>query len=289
MRRHPLPAFFILAYALTFMLSALATPGQLPWSLPAGARLAAQLLAHYGPAAAAVIVALASGGPAGLRDLLRPLGEWRVGLRWYLFILLYPLATNLIAVNVNVWLGGAPPIYFDAASLGLGPGLHVSPLLILPVVFLAILLQAGLAEEIGWRGFALPRLQARYSALASALILGALWAPWHYHPAQWAAVQPFVGWHIVAVVMMSVLMTWVYNHTRGSLLIAILFHTFSNLADWVIPVMPVGTGADPRPFAILTLINALVVGLIVAVYGPRHLRREPVPAPGAMPERSLAP
>lgn len=289
MRRHPLPAFFILAYALTFMLSALATPGRLPWSLPAGARLAAQLLAHYGPAAAAVIVALASGGPAGLRDLLRPLGEWRVGLRWYLFILLYPLATNLIAVNVNVWLGGAPPVYFDAASLGLGPGLNVSPLLILPVVFLAILLQAGLAEEIGWRGFALPRLQARYSALASALILGALWAPWHYHPAQWAAVQPFVGWHIVAVVMMSVLMTWVYNHTRGSLLIAILFHTFSNLADWVIPVMPVGTGADPRPFAILTLINALVVGLIVAVYGPRHWRREPVPAPGAMPERSLAP
>lgn len=282
MKQPLLIAFFLLAYALTFGLSALATPGLLPWHLPI-----AQALAHYGPAAAALLVALASGGRAGLRGLLRPLGQWGVGARWYLFILLYPLTTNLLAVNVNAWLGGPAPTYLDAASLGLGPGLNISPLLLAPIVFLAILFQAGLAEEIGWRGFALPRLQARYGALASALILGALWAPWHYHPAQWAAIQPFVGWHIVAVMAMSMLMTCVYNHTGGSLLIAALFHTVSNLADWIIPVMPLGAGADTRAFAVLTMINVLAAGFIVIVLGPRHLRREPTPAPSA-PERSFA-
>jgi hypothetical protein len=90
----------------------------------------------------------------------------------------------------------------------------------------------------------------------------------------------------MAVVAMSVLMTWVYNQTGGSLLVAVLFHTVSNLADWIIPVMPTGAGADPRPFAILTMINALVAGSVVAVFGPRRLRRGPAPASRLSPERS---
>lgn len=288
MQAHPLSTFFLLTYALTFGLSALAVPDRLPLSLPAGVRAAAQLLAHYGPAAAAVGVTLGTEGRAGLRRLLRPLSAWRVGARWYVFILLYPLTTNFIAVNVNAWLGGPPPVYFDAASLGLGPELKVSPLLLLPAVFAAILFQAGLAEEIGWRGFALPRLQARYGVLAAAVLLGALWAPWHYHPAQWAAIQPFVGWHIAAVMAMSVLMTWVYNHTSGSLLIAVLFHTVSNLADWIIPVMPIGAGADARAFAILTVINVIVVGVIVAGSGLWRLTPGPAPATNTTSERSPA-
>lgn len=277
MKARPLSTYFILAYGLTFGLSAIATPGLLPVDLPAGVRASAQVLAHYGPALAALIVALAVGGTLELKNLLRPLGEWRVGLRWYLFIALYPLAAHLMAANVNAWLGGAAPAYFHLPGMA---GLAVSPLLMLPVVFAAVLFQAGLAEEIGWRGFALPRLQARFGALTSALILGALWAPWHYHPAQWAVIRPILGWHFLAVLAMSVLMTWVYNHTRGSLLIAVLFHTCLNTAEWIIPVMPGPGETTPGAFPLLVLLNVVVAAVVVARSGPRQLRREPSALPG---------
>jgi membrane protease YdiL (CAAX protease family) len=271
MKNHPLVTYFSLAYALTFGLSALATPGLLPLTLPDGIRPIAQALAHYGPLASALLVALIAGGPAELKNVLRPLGEWRVNVRWYLFIVIYPLAAHLGAACLDFWLGGSPPTYFNLH----GVDLSASPLLLLPLVFIAVLFQAGLAEEIGWRGFALPRLQARFGALTSALILGALWAPWHYHPAQWEAIRPILGWHLLAVLAMSVLMTWVYNHTRGSLLIAVLFHTCLNTAEWIIPVMPGPDEAAPGAFALLVLLNVLVAGAVVVLCGPQQLRREP--------------
>lgn len=280
--RVELLAFVLFAYAFTWGLSWVTT-----WSPPAAIRLATAILLHYGPAVAALVVVAFSGGWRGVIRLLRPLVHWRVGVGWYLFVLLFPLSVRLVAVSLDVLLGGEWPLFFSAsASSGVPSG--VPPLLLLLPVFLGVLLQAGLAEEIGWRGFVLPRLQARHSALVSSLILGLVWTLWHYHPQIAPALLERGLLYPLAVLAMTVLMTWVYNSTGGSLLLIVLYHTASNTADWIVPTANIG-GADivsgARPFMLQLVLQGLAALIVVAVYRPRDLARRtrtqatPVPEP----------
>jgi membrane protease YdiL (CAAX protease family) len=215
-------------------------------------RTAASILLHYGPALAAIVVAGAAGGRRGIGRLLRPLGHWRVGVGWYVFVLLFPLGVRLAATGLNLLLGGSPPSFFAAgAESGVPAGVH--PLLLLVPVFLGVFLQAGIAEEIGWRGFALPRLQARFGALTSSLILGLLWAVWHFDPQRGPALLERGVLYPLAVLAMTVLMTWVYNSTGGSLLLVVLYHTASNVSDWIAPTANLAGAqavAGGRPFAL---------------------------------------
>jgi len=185
-RRYPLAVFFVLAYAISWGLSLFAARGALPFAVPPILALLGGLLYHFGPALAGIIVAAALAGRGGVRGLLRPLGQWRVGIGWYLFIVLYPLALRLAAVSLGRLFGGPAPVFFDSRSLGLPAA---SPLLLALPIFVSTLILTGIAEEIGWRGFALPRLQGRFSALVASLILAALWAPWHYNPLNFAAAS----------------------------------------------------------------------------------------------------
>lgn len=84
-----------------------------------------------------------------------------------------------------------------------------------------------MGEELGWRGFALPRLQARMSALSASLILGLLWALWHlplYLTAGHPLSEVFFGWFLLSILADAILFTWIFNNTRGSLLVVLLFH-----------------------------------------------------------------
>jgi len=261
-RRYPLAAFFILAYAISWGLSLFAARGVLPFAVPPAVALIGGLLYHFGPALAAIGVAASLAGWAGMRGLLRPLGQWRVGVGWYLFIALYPLALRLAAVSLGRLFGGPAPVFFDSPSLGLPAA---SPWLLALPVFLSTLILTGVAEEIGWRGFALPRLQIRFNALVSSLILAALWAPWHYNPLNLPGIRPIIPWHALSVLAMTVLMTWVYNNTRGSLLIVVLFHAFSNFSDWVVPTAPVALGGSTAALTAQVVLN-LAVALAVVLY-----------------------
>jgi membrane protease YdiL (CAAX protease family) len=270
MKRYPLAAYFLLAYSITWILSFVAIQKGLPSAVTG---LSAVLL-HYGPALAAILVAGVIAGRAGIGKLLSGLRQWRVGWKWYAFILLYPVAVRLVAVGVDMLLGGSAPIFFSAGGIPSA----TSPLLLILPIFIAILFQAGLAEEIGWRGFALPRLQTKYNALVSSLILGVLWAPWHYHPANWPLLAPILPWHFLGVVCFTVLLTWVYNNTNGSLLLAVLFHTASNTSDWIVPV---GLAGSPdgisRAAVIYLVLSVLVVIALVRVFGAERLSRHPQP------------
>jgi len=266
-------AYFLLTYAITFVLGWMAVPGST--SVFAAGRTAAAALLHYGPALAALIIALAAGGRADLGDLLKPLGKWRVGWRWYLFVLFFLLAVRLLASGIHVLLGGSPPAFFVAGEAsGIPSGIH--PLVLLVPVFLGVLLQAGVAEEIGWRGFALPRLQWRMGALASSLVLAALWTLWHNDPSRAPQLLPKGLWYPLAVVPMTILMTWIYNSTGGSLLLMLLYHTASNTADWIVPTTDLAGAAvvtSGRPLALQIGLMWLAALVVIAVYGPRDLAR----------------
>ncbi len=272
MKRHSLVTYFVLAYGITWILSILATEGLLPFQLPAAITIFSVIVLHYGPSLAAIIVAGIVGGKAGARELLGRLREWRVGIHWYLFVLLFPTILRLTAVGLDVLLGGTLPKF---ASADIVPeGIH--PLLLLVPVFVGALFQAGIAEEIGWRGYALPKLQTRSNALVSSLILGLVWGLWHFHPQNWSILAPIGFWYMFLIIPFTIIFTWVYNNTKGSLLIAVLFHTASNTADWLVPTMPSLTSAsDIRPFILIGGLNWITAIILVNAFGMAHLSRKP--------------
>lgn len=260
--------FFLLAYGITWGLSALATEHTLPFDRPPLLMNLSSILLHYGPALAAIVMAGVGGGRNAIKTLLGRLGQWRVGLRWYLFVFLFPLLVRLATVGVDVLMGGQFPSFFSAGIVPEG-----NPLLLLPVVFLAVFFQAGLAEEIGWRGYALPGLQQRYSALTSSLILGVIWTFWHYHPENFATIWPLTFYYLIAVISLTIIMTWIQNNTQASLWLAVLFHTVSNVSDWIIPTYVVVASANGiRPFIIESLLTLATALVIIVIYGPKHLR-----------------
>ncbi len=127
------------------------------------------LIGSFGPLVAAVAVTAQESGRAGLRTLLGRIVRWRVAPIWYGVALLGPVLIYLAAMALHVLLGGQPP---DLSAL-----IGALPLVMVLAVYFLIV--AGLGEEVGWRGYALPKLQARCGALLSSVILGVMWASWH--------------------------------------------------------------------------------------------------------------
>jgi membrane protease YdiL (CAAX protease family) len=223
LRRHPLISFFVLAYAIswTYVIVFLVA-----WPLPD--TIVTNTPELLGPIVAGFVMTAVMSGKAGVRQLLRRFVLWRVGAIWYLLALV-----------------GIPALYF--ASIALVPGAVASfkapslgMALLYPVLFLAVaILDGPLLEEPGWRGFALPRLQQRWGPLTGTVILGILWGTWHapqyltptFSAANGGLSVSGVIVFLVAAVAFSVIITWAFNHTRASLLLAILLHTSINFTQ----------------------------------------------------------
>ena len=223
-RRGGLLFYFLGAYALTWLFwvpAALAARGQLDLPMPDFLLL---VLGGLGPMLAAILVSAYESGGAGARALFGQLLRWRVSLKWYLIALLGIAALELSVIPVRLASGGS----VDGGSL-LG-ALGVAPFHFLFVA----LIGGGLDEEMGWRGYALPRLQGRLGPLTANLLLGVVWAFWHlplwFFPGYFPAGSSF-GLYVVSTVALSFLIGWVYNGTGGSLLLAVLAHTASDVAD----------------------------------------------------------
>ena len=225
-KSHPVASFFTLAYGISWL-------AWLPIVLGFGGGIAPLLMmiAQFGPALAALAVALASG--ASLRGWASGIVRWRVAPAWYLLALGLPAL--LVAVESAAF-----------ALLGGPTDLAVLPDLISYAVTVVVLtLIAGLGEEPGWRGFALPRLQSRLAPLAATLLLGVVWAVWHLplvfvdprFPHGFAAPTSLVLLAVltlVGIVLFAFFYTWVYNRTKSILLCAILHGSF-NTATGLVP------------------------------------------------------
>ena len=255
--RHLLIAYFLLAYGITWFFSILGTPRFIPFQIPPAVVALSNILLHYGPTLAAIIVTRIEGEGAAIRRLFNGLSVWRVAAQWYVFILIFPVVIRLLAVSVDFLMGGILPVFASSEFATSGD----NPILL----FIGILFQAGIAEEIGWRGYALPKLQTRYNVLVSSLMLGFAWGLWHFHPMNWSALAPVGLWYLLTTIPFTIVFTWVYNNTKGSLLIAVLFHTASNFSDWLVPIVPFLTPAGAlRPFIVKCAIMWMTALLIIA-------------------------
>jgi membrane protease YdiL (CAAX protease family) len=220
--------YFVLALAVTWVLwwlAVLDARGLISVPIPA------QPLGAFGPLVAAVIVTAQESGRAGLRSLLGRILQWRVAPIWYGVAILGPILLYLAALALEVLLGGQPP--------SLGSLVGVLPIVGIITVYMVFFVALG--EEVGWRGYALPALQARYGALVSSAILGVLWCLWHlplfFNPDLHYSDLPFLL-QLAFQIPAAILFTWVFNSTGGSVLLAILMHAVLNASSRLWSAMP---------------------------------------------------
>jgi uncharacterized protein len=156
-------------------------------------------------------------------------------------------------------------------------------LLLLPLFLVILTLTDGLGEELAWRGFALPRLLTRYNALVASVVLGVIWALWHL-PLLWTEGGPMyqlpVWLLLLDLTAKAVLFTWVFLHTRGSVLIAMLFHGATNL--FLVSPEVASTGDLALP-VLAMVAKWVLVGIVLLVAGPSLVRGS---HPEALPRTS---
>jgi membrane protease YdiL (CAAX protease family) len=222
-----------------------------------------------------VVTPLVGGGPA-TAALLRRLGRWRVGLRWYALALLLPLGVTAAAA-ATVALGAPAPAEGD--FLGRLP-------LLVPIFAFNLLfpLSGALGEEPGWRGVALPRLLAGRSPLAATLVLGALVAGWHA-PLFLTGLYGQVPLRVLFIVTTTVLYTLLFTGSGGSVLLAMLFHAAWNVAPEF--ALPAFAGADLDLFFAPYLLGGSAAAVLAGLLAGAGFARTPAPrgarapAPGA--------
>jgi membrane protease YdiL (CAAX protease family) len=259
----PLLAFFGLTFAVSWLAwlpAVAASRGLLAWGISSEL---SRLAGAFGPTVAALLVSVAIGGWDELRHLLARLLVWRVWPGWYAFALLWPAAHSLATTGVQVLLGAPVPDFARPPVLWLYPAppgaFAAGPWALLPLVLLqSLLFSSPLAEEPGWRGFALPRLRVRLGMLGASLVLGFLWAVWHLPLALTVgdpAAGTFSGWFVLGLMGEAVLYTWLFDGARGSLLLALLLHAATNTTGLFLAT----TVGSPAVGVALTWLAVLVV------------------------------
>ncbi len=261
-KKHQLITFFVLAYAIMFgvLFSFVAlNPGQpiKPWS-------AVWFFSIFSPSFSALIVTGVTGGLPEIKKLLAGFTRWKVDLRWYFwaaFLIFGPLAISLTYKLIMRSSSGFLPENSLTSMLGM---------------ILFKLFSGPISEEMGWRGFALPRLQERYSALKSSLILGVIWCCWHiplfFTTGADQMSIPFPI-YLVLVLTLAIFLTWLYNNTQGSLVITVMGHFCYNLTGFLtgvlkwMPAMLVYMSAGP--------LLAMVVVAVIFIFSPRYLSKKP--------------
>ena len=221
------------------------------------------LLSAYTPTLAAITVTAVWKPRSGVRRLLRQMLSWRVHPGWYVLALAAPIGLFLLADALHIVKGGGAPhdwvLLPDPGSLSFVIG---------------SLIAGAIGEEFGWRGFAQPRLQARYGALAASVAIGVIWSTWHL----WPAIVP--GGHLawsdviatyVRLIATSVIYAWIYNSTKGALLLVMVAHVGHNVASALVQIPADGRQEVSLLIAFLYLAAALVVVLMTR---PRSLTRE---------------
>lgn len=258
--------FFSLTYAVTWtcFIAAAALSGSVAATVPvlAGLRGPLFLLGTFAPAIVALWLAARVEGRAGAPALLRRILEWRVGVRWYVFAVGYMAAIKLAVALVHRVATGAWPRFGGEAWY-----------IMLAAIVISTPVQAG--EEIGWRGYALPRLASRFGFARGSLLLGVIWACWHlplfFIPGIDKSGQSF-PLYLLQVTALSVALAWLYVHTNGSLLLVMLMHSAVNQTK---DIVPSAVSAATNPFALSTSLVAWLTVALLWICGGYFLVRMP--------------
>ena len=220
-------------------------------------------LGTFAPSITALFLTWRYAGGTELRRLLGRAVIWRVSPVWYLIAIAGPALIMLLATSIHVLLGGTIPDYVPFGVRWL----------IVVVNFILIFLIGGpLGEEFGWRGLALPSLEARFSPLWASLILGVIWAVWHlplfFISGSAQSSLPF-GLYALLTIPLTILITWVYHGSGNSLLLAMLFHAAVNTWSGPLMISPEAAGST-RPLVLGVILTWLIALLVVV--GQRRAR-----------------
>ena len=224
----------------------------------------------FGPSIAGVITIALVSGKEGLRELIQRALKWKVGWKWWFVALFLPALLTLIALGINLMMGATlPPFSFIKTEWYW-----------LPIFFLITIIGGPLGEEFGWRGFMLPHLQRKMTPWQASLLIGLAWGLWHlpqfFNP---EAVHYELGLarlplYVLAEMGLATLMTWVYNKTKGSLLLGgLIYHNADNFWGVVLLTSATmssafagqSTGVDLQFWTIsviVTTLGALLICLI---------------------------
>jgi uncharacterized protein len=287
-RQHPLLAY----YALTFTVSwggslwVIGGLGKIPIPPEEIARvfLPAYLATAAGPSMVGILMTGIVGGREGLRDLFSRLIKWRAGVGWYaIAVVSAPLSVVGTLLALSLFSREFLPGFLTPTSSASPPGVLTFPL----GMVVGLSLFNGFVEELGWTGFAIPRMNPRYGVLATGLSVGLLWGAWHFvsnialsgGSAGPVPLAPFMAGLLFSFLPpYRVLMVWVYNHTQ-SLPVAMLMHASLNMF-WLLST-PVGIG----PVSLITWYVAWATALWVVVATVMRLKTVPRPARGVPPAR----
>ena len=265
--RHQISIFFILTFVFSWF----------PWY----AGIAPEVMA-MGPSIAAFILVLVVSGKRGFVDLVRSFGRWRASLGLWGIAILGPAILYLIGLGVYLLMGGeAPPFIMIREELNLIP-LYLVMVVLMPW-------NGPVGEEFGWRGYALPKLQNKYGPLIASLLIGTIWGIWHLP--DFFAPQGVVGAlaaalgmgflipYTLGTIANSVFMTWLYNKSKASALIAgIVWHVAINfwapvlLSDSSLVAAREGTRLPTiEPTLYLAVLAVQVIGAIFLVIATKGM------------------
>jgi membrane protease YdiL (CAAX protease family) len=284
-KRFSVPLFFIFAYAISWTCwlftnrlfvdyedvlqgaKSILLVSEIPLAFRIGI-LPAILMSTYGPAISAIILTALMSGKAGLREFFGRIVRWRIGIRFYLAVTLLPLALHLLPYGVAWLLGGELPSF---APISLMAALGI---------FISNFLRSGGQEELGFRGFAQPRLREKFGAIGTSVIIGVLWFLWHFPLYIWISGTSQYGISLVNGVIWQVaatfLFTWVYDRT-DSILIHMLLHASINSIGVLLPA------GIPHPSGALIgdltrIVSYALIGIVLILkYGSKD---KPAPSPG---------
>lgn len=215
------------------------------------------VLGSFVPSLVALFLTWRYAGATGLRQLLGRAFVWRVSPIWYLLAIFGPALVMLLATGGDVLLGGPMPDYVPFGARWL----------LVPVNFVLVFLIGGpLGEEFGWRGLALPALEARFGSLWASLLLGFIWTVWHlplfFISASAQYGLPFWLFGLLTAAL-CILLTWVYHGSGESLFLVMLLHAAVNTWSGPLRISPEIAGSI-RPFALVMLLTWVVALLIAA-------------------------
>ena len=217
-------------------------------------------VAGFGPTLSATTLHLLNKTWRNLGNLFRY--PWHIQAHWYLISIFGTPMVMLVALGFHIGMGGSLPRYIDTNHMV--TSLEQWPLIL--IVYGYIFIFTALGEEIGWRGYALPRMLNRFSPFITSILLGIIWACWHL-PLFWISgdfhQQLPISWFILQILGSTFIYTWIFKHTKEKLWPALLFHTSSNAAVGLLPILPLDNSNSLRPLWLVVIFLWIAVGVLL--------------------------